>query len=122
MIRPYVIFSRGLEVINEMKQVQVLLSSYNGEHYIYAQLQSILKQSYPHISVLVRDDGSSDQTLALLKEYAKVHPDRIKVIAGSNVGVVSSFLSWFSNPIPMRIITVSAIRMMYGWSIKLSVL
>ncbi|WP_339294980.1 glycosyltransferase family 2 protein [Paenibacillus sp. FSL W7-1279] len=74
-----------------MKQVQVLLSSYNGEHYIYAQLQSILKQSYPHISVLVRDDGSSDQTLALLKEYAKVHPDRIKVIAGSNVGVVSSF-------------------------------
>lgn len=74
-----------------MKQVQVLLSTYNGEHYISDQLQSILKQSYPHISVLVRDDGSSDQTLALLKEYAKAHSDRIKVIAGSNVGVVSSF-------------------------------
>lgn len=74
-----------------MKQVQVLLSSYNGKHYISEQLQSIFNQSYPHISVLVRDDGSTDQTLVLLKEYAKVHPDRIKVIAGSNVGVVSSF-------------------------------
>lgn len=74
-----------------MNQVQVLLSTYNGEHYISEQLQSILKQSYPHISVLVRDDGSSDQTLALLKEYAETHPDRIKVITGSNIGVVSSF-------------------------------
>ncbi|WP_127594764.1 glycosyltransferase family 2 protein [Paenibacillus lautus] len=74
-----------------MKQVQVLLSTYNGEHYISGQLQSILKQSYPHISVLVRDDGSSDQTVALLKEYAKAHTDRIKVIVGSNIGVVSSF-------------------------------
>ncbi|ANA79722.1 glycosyltransferase family 2 protein [Paenibacillus glucanolyticus] len=74
-----------------MKQVQVLLSTYNGEHYISNQLQSILRQSYPHISVLVRDDGSSDQTLVLLKEYVKAYPDRIQVIVGSNLGVVSSF-------------------------------
>ncbi|MBT2763299.1 glycosyltransferase family 2 protein [Paenibacillus sp. ISL-20] len=74
-----------------MKQVQVLLSSYNGEDYISDQLQSILKQSYPHISVLVRDDGSTDQTQALLKEYTIAHSDRIKVITGRNIGVVSSF-------------------------------
>ncbi|MFF3925922.1 glycosyltransferase family 2 protein [Paenibacillus lactis] len=74
-----------------MKQVQVLLSTYNGEHYIPEQLQSILRQSYPNISVLVRDDGSSDCTTSLLREYAEANPNQFKVIRGSNIGVVPSF-------------------------------
>jgi len=74
-----------------MKQVQVLLSTYNGEHYISEQLQTLLGQSYPHISILVRDDGSSDHTVALLKEFAEANPNRITVLTGRNIGVVPSF-------------------------------
>ncbi|MFL1676655.1 glycosyltransferase family 2 protein [Paenibacillus dendritiformis] len=74
-----------------MKKVQVLLSAYNGELYITEQIQSILRQSYPHISILVRDDGSSDRTVELLQPFIEAYPDRIQLIGGSNIGVVASF-------------------------------
>ncbi|HAF99149.1 glycosyltransferase family 2 protein [Paenibacillus lactis] len=74
-----------------MKKVQVLLSAYNGEDYIAEQIKSILRQSYPHISILVRDDGSSDRTREQLQPFIESHPDRIQQIKGSNIGVVPSF-------------------------------
>lgn len=75
-----------------MKKVQVLLSAYNGEHYIAEQINSIIHQSYPHISILIRDDGSSDRTMEVIQALVKTYPERIKVIQGRNVGVVASFL------------------------------
>lgn len=74
-----------------MNKVQVLLSAYNGDQYISEQIQSILNQTYTSISILVRDDGSSDQTVEVLEQLMKVHTNKIKLIKGSNVGVVSSF-------------------------------
>ncbi|MBX4145828.1 glycosyltransferase family 2 protein [Paenibacillus lautus] len=74
-----------------MTKVQILLSTYNGELYISEQIQSILSQRYPNIIVLIRDDGSKDRTVELLEGLMKLHPDKIKLIKGSNVGVVSSF-------------------------------
>ncbi|MGG4107940.1 glycosyltransferase family 2 protein [Paenibacillus lautus] len=74
-----------------MNKVQVLLSTYNGEKYISEQIQSILNQTHPFISILIRDDGSTDQTVQVLEQLIKIHPDQIKLIKGPNVGVVSSF-------------------------------
>ncbi|WP_339220208.1 glycosyltransferase family 2 protein [Paenibacillus sp. FSL W7-1332] len=74
-----------------MKKVQVLLSAYNGEQYISEQIQSILNQSHGAVSILIRDDGSTDKTIELLDHWVTTHPDKIKLIKGSNVGVVSSF-------------------------------
>lgn len=74
-----------------MKKVQVLLSAYNGEQYISEQIQSILSQTHAAVSILIRDDGSTDKTLELLDEWVTTHPDKIKLIKGPNVGVVSSF-------------------------------
>lgn len=74
-----------------MKKVQVLLSAYNGEQYISEQIQSILSQTHAAVSILIRDDGSSDKTLELLDQWVTTHPDKIKLIKGTNVGVVSSF-------------------------------
>ncbi|MGC6583594.1 glycosyltransferase family 2 protein [Paenibacillus sp. Dod16] len=74
-----------------MIKVQVLLSTYNGEQYISEQIQSILNQTHPFISILIRDDGSTDQTIQVLEQLIKLHPDKIKLIKGTNVGVVSSF-------------------------------
>ena len=50
-------------------KVQILLSTYNGEEYIREQLDSILGQSYPDVDILIRDDGSTDDTFVILKEY-----------------------------------------------------
>ena len=50
------------------KKVNVLLSAYNGEKYIKAQIDSILNQSYPNVELYVRDDGSKDGTLAIVRD------------------------------------------------------
>ena len=74
-----------------MKRVQILLSTYNGEKYLKQQIDSILKQNYKNISVLIRDDGSSDMTVKIIEKYAKEN-ERIHYIAGKNIGVWNSFL------------------------------
>lgn len=79
-----------------MKKVQILLSSYNGEKYIREQIDSILKQDYPNISLLIRDDGSTDKTVDIIKEYVANDP-RISFYQGENVGVRESFFDLMRN-------------------------
>ncbi len=71
--------------------LQVLLSTYNGEKYILQQLDSIFAQRYDQLKVLIRDDGSRDQTLSIIRQYMEQYPDQIELIMGENVGVVRSF-------------------------------
>lgn len=73
-------------------EVQILLSSYNGEKYIREQLDSILKQEEVQLHLLIRDDGSTDGTKAILSEYEQ-NCDNVKVLYGKNVGVVQSFFA-----------------------------
>ena len=77
--------------------IQILLSSYNGAVYIAEQLDSILSQSYKDIEVLVRDDGSKDDTLYILNAYANKYSN-IKIIAADgNLGSSRSFLELLSH-------------------------
>ena len=77
-----------------MYKVQVLLSAYNGEKYIRQQLDSILAQKDVEISILIRDDGSTDSTIDIVNEYCKTNSD-IKLIKGSNMGACKSFFELF---------------------------
>lgn len=70
-------------------KITVLLSSYNGEKYIEEQLNSIVAQTYDKISILVRDDGSTDGTVQILKKYAE--KGLIKWYSGENLGCAKSF-------------------------------
>lgn len=74
-----------------MKKVQVLLSTYNGEKYLKEQIESILKQEEVEISILVRDDGSSDNTIKILEEISKNNTN-IKFYKGENKGPARSFM------------------------------
>lgn len=76
-----------------MDKVQVLMSTYNGEKYIEEQLQSILQQSYHNIEILIRDDGSNDNTVNIIRKYADMYSDKIRFIKGSNAGIIPSFLN-----------------------------
>ncbi len=69
----------------------VLLSSYNGERFIGAQVDSILAQSHRNLRLIVRDDGSSDGTTAIVTRYAERHAN-VELRRGRNVGAVASFL------------------------------
>ncbi|MFW5793782.1 MAG: glycosyltransferase family 2 protein [Bacteroidota bacterium] len=71
-------------------KILVLLSTYNGEKYLADQLESLKKQKSVELYYLIRDDGSSDQTLSILKKFSNDNP-RSEVIEGTNVGLVQSF-------------------------------
>ena len=53
-----------------MDKVLVLLSSYNGEKYIDEQIDSLFAQEGVDVHVLIRDDGSTDNTAGL---WVKCH-------------------------------------------------
>lgn len=74
-----------------MAKVIVLLSTYNGKKYIKEQLDSILSQKGDYeLKVIIRDDGSTDETITILREYQKKYCN-ISVIQGSNIGWMKSF-------------------------------
>jgi len=76
--------------VNKVKKAQILLSTYNGEKFVEQQLDSLMKQDYENLEVLIRDDGSQDNTVSIIEEYSKQYPN-IKVIKGTNKGVIASF-------------------------------
>ncbi|HTB32375.1 MAG TPA: glycosyltransferase family 2 protein [Bacteroidia bacterium] len=73
--------------------VEILLSTYNGEKYLNAQLDSILAQDYPHWKMTIRDDGSNDSTLSIINSYIQQYPDKIAVVKDEdgNLGYSNSF-------------------------------
>ncbi len=73
------------------RHVTILLPTYNGAAFLDEQLRSLLGQTYPHWSLVVRDDGSSDGTPELLARYAAEHPNITVLDAGGpNLGVKRS--------------------------------
>ena len=51
------------------KKVLVMMTTYNGENYLDEQLSSLFSQKKVKVKVLVRDDGSSDQTIKILNDW-----------------------------------------------------
>ena len=70
--------------------VTVVMSTYNGEKYLREQIESILRQEEIETVLFVRDDGSSDGTLDILREYAAKYQN-VSFSAGDNLGVGRSF-------------------------------
>lgn len=80
--------------------IQILMSTYNGARYIRTQLDSIVHQTVAEKTLLIRDDGSTDNTLDILHEYQEKYP-WIEVYQGNNLGVQKSFFELIqkSNPL-----------------------
>ncbi len=70
----------------------ILMSTYNGEKWIDAQLESLDRQTWPDLRLLVRDDGSADSTPGRLTAFAQTSRLSCAVVFGENVGVFNSFM------------------------------
>lgn len=70
--------------------ITVLMSTYNGEKYLREQINSILNQANVDVKILIRDDGSTDNTVNILKEYEQLN-EKIKWYTGPNLGCGKSF-------------------------------
>lgn len=75
-----------------MAKVLILLSTYNGEKYLPEQLNSLYGQEGVECHLLVRDDGSNDDTLKILHEY-KVRLGNLTIVRGENLGAGGSFFA-----------------------------
>lgn len=74
-----------------MKRVCVLMSTYNGEKYLEEQLDSILNQKGDFsLDILVRDDGSKDNTISILKKYSD--ENKLTWYTGENLKPAKSFI------------------------------
>ena len=72
-------------------RVAVILSTYNGEKYLRQQLDSILGQEGVDPELFIRDDGSRDATVSVLREYEESCKN-VHVNAGENIGFRQSFI------------------------------
>lgn len=72
-------------------KLQILLSSYNGKDFLREQLDSLCAQTIGDIGILVRDDGSIDETLSILDNYTALK--NFRLIKGNNIGPARSF--WY---------------------------
>jgi glycosyltransferase involved in cell wall biosynthesis len=65
-----------LFVLNSL--VSVLLPVYNGESYLRKAIESVVAQDYPHFEFIIADNASTDNTAAIIADYAGDR--RVKVI------------------------------------------
>lgn len=77
-------------------KILVLLSTYNGDKYLRKQLDTVLNQCNVDVNVLIRDDGSCDNTKNIISDYAKKN-NNIKFIFGENLGYAKSFWNLICN-------------------------
>lgn len=63
-----------------MPEIDILMAAYNGGRFIAEQIDSILAQTFQDFRLLIRDDGSSDNTPAIIEDYAQKYPDKIEIV------------------------------------------
>jgi glycosyltransferase involved in cell wall biosynthesis len=62
----------------------IVIPLYNKEEYVSKTIASVLEQTYPDFEVLIIDDGSTDNSVAVVEQYTD---DRIRIIRQRNQGV-----------------------------------
>lgn len=73
-------------------QVDILLATYQGGRFLDEQLASLIEQTYSPIRILIRDDGSNDQTPTIIQKWRADYPDRIQVLPTTErLGVKGNF-------------------------------
>lgn len=78
--------------MTRIPSVAVLLSTYNGEAYLTAQLDSLAVQKFVNVEVFARDDGSTDGTVEILRSYGYRWPALAEITSGMNLRPAASFL------------------------------
>jgi glycosyltransferase involved in cell wall biosynthesis len=73
-------------------KISIAMATYNGENYVLAQLQSFVNQSRQPDEVVITDDCSTDNTVALIEEFAKTAPFDVRVsVNDKNLGYAGNF-------------------------------
>jgi glycosyltransferase involved in cell wall biosynthesis len=73
-------------------KVSVVVPIYNQAPFIRETVESVLDQDYANVELVLSDDGSSDGTTDILREYAERDSERVKIVASErNTGIAGAF-------------------------------
>lgn len=78
-----------------MTKILVIMATYNGEKYIKQQLDSILHQKDVQVYILIRDDGSSDGTVNILRQYSDL--PNVEFYVGKHLNVQNGYYELMTN-------------------------
>lgn len=70
-----------------MKTVSLILTTYNSAGNLIRTLESIEKQDYPRIEVVIKDGGSKDDTIRIITEYEAKSHNRVIWTSGEDTGI-----------------------------------
>ena len=80
--------------------VVILMATYNGGFYLNEQLISFKNQSYMDWALWISDDGSTDNTKAVISDFATALTDKnIQILEGPRKGFAANFMALICNPI-----------------------
>lgn len=66
--------------------ISVIMPCYNAAPYVEEAVNSVMQQSYPHVELIIVDDGSTDASVQIITRLAARYPDRITVLHQTNSG------------------------------------
>ncbi|MDU1138075.1 glycosyltransferase family 2 protein [Enterocloster bolteae] len=74
--------------------IDILLPTFNGAKYLNDQVRSIMSQTYENLCLIIRDDGSTDDTIELLTAFKKTYGSKIELILDNygNLGTAKSVM------------------------------
>ena len=71
-------------------KLSVIVPVFNCENYLEECLLSLLNQTQKDMEIIAVDDGSVDNSLTILRQYERDHPEQLKVFAKENGGQASA--------------------------------
>lgn len=94
----YFVFMEKKEQLtdNNKRRISVVMCTYNGEHFIREQLDSILQQTVPADEIIIQDDCSTDHTFHILLEYKEKYPFLQIYQNSQNMGINANFFNAIS--------------------------
>lgn len=77
------------ELDSQRPLLSAVVPAYNAARYIGETIRSLVSQTYPNMEIVIVDDGSSDETVLLVREWARSYP-QIRLIQQGNKGVAAA--------------------------------
>lgn len=74
------------------QKIVILLATFNGAEHIREQLESFAAQSHENWELIVSDDGSTDGTVEIVRDFERSVPQRVHLIGGPRKGFWQNFL------------------------------
>lgn len=69
-----------------LPKISIIIPSYNKSKYLTKTIESIIGQDYPNLEIIIKDGGSTDKSVEIIKKYATRFPKIIRWSSGKDLG------------------------------------